>query len=248
MKTLCLISGCILSILSSAQIHSYPINAQISGVGVLYVDLDSNSQDDFYFDIIELNPGIFAARVTNVGLSSYLDNSTFHYPDALDFGDSVIGYFNTGNAVLGTFTGAGQFSGAGDRYLGIRINDGTFNYDGWILLNCNSSNDTLKIISCGYHTNPGDTILAGQTFVNAIHDIESSDFKVYPNPVTDELKIFSNSSLKLESYSVFSMEGKLIKSGAWSNTISCIDLTEGVYLLQQSGDERNIFSKIIISR
>lgn len=248
MKAVSCIAVCILSLTSYSQINSYSIDLEIDGPGILYFDLDSNGQDDFYFDIIELNPGIFAARVTNVGLSSYLDNSTFNYPDALNLGDPVSGYFNTGNAVLGTFTGAGLFSGAGDKYLGIRINDGANSYDGWILLNCNSTNDTLKIISYGYHTIPGNLILAGQTFVNSMAEYSAEELLIYPNPVFSDLMFSDEVLINFSAYEIFNTNGEIITEGNLCKNISFSLFPPGLYFIKLKNDYTVVSATIIVSK
>lgn len=234
------------SVSSEAQINTYQINEQINGVGSLTYDIDGDTQDDFTFEVIELSTNVFAARVANIGFSSYLDNSTFHYPDALNFDDTVAGYFNNGSAVLGTFTGAGLFSGAGNKYLGIKIFSGIDSYLGWILLNCNSSNDTLQIISTGYNTIPNEGINAGQTIaVNSIEGSEENLISVFPNPATDFIRV---EGFEKSFYYVISNQlGAQVQTGFSNGNIEIEDLSAGLYFLQINGGQDNGVVKVWVN-
>ncbi len=104
-----------------------------------------------------------AARV-NPKTIEILDNSTYNYPDALDFNEQISndGYWTHSTGVLGTFGNAGQFQGQGEKYLGIRFKaSGGYKY-GWVKIYCSQHNDTLKIIEYAYNDVLNSNIKAGQ--------------------------------------------------------------------------------------
>lgn len=111
-----------------AQIITNSIHHQIIGQGQYSLDLNIDNSADYRFEIITLSPGVLAARVISLNGSFVLDNSTYGYADALDFGDSIKGYFHANTIVLGTINSAGNFSGKGNKYLGLHIlsNQGQF--------------------------------------------------------------------------------------------------------------------------
>ncbi len=78
----------------AGQIISYSINQMMTGPGQLTFDLDNAGGDDLVFEIIDLSPNGLGARVLTIGSTQMLDNSTWGYPDALDQGDTVTGYFH----------------------------------------------------------------------------------------------------------------------------------------------------------
>ena len=90
-----------------------------------------------------------------------MDASTFGYPDALNCGDIVDGPYSSGNAVLGTDVGGGgSFSGAGLKFLGLKMNvDG--GYLGWISLEV-AGNNTIILCDVGYSTVPNNAMVVGQ--------------------------------------------------------------------------------------
>jgi hypothetical protein len=150
------------------------IETNIVSTGHQKFDLNGDQIYDIAFEIIDLmvlNNGTLPAHFDSLAARAVpysveiLDNSTYGYADALtdEFVINKDQVWQKTNCVLGTFANAGQFQGAGDRFLGIRIQkEDDFQY-GWIKLNCSQHNDTLKIISYAYNTNIGSQIKAGQT-------------------------------------------------------------------------------------
>lgn len=98
-----------------------------------------------------------------------LDNSEYGYLDALRK-DIVIGAnsgnwaqrFEPNNYILSTSFGVGEFKGAGDKYLGFRIEKGSGYIYGWFLVNCTEKSDQLQIKAYAYNKTVGNSIKAGQ--------------------------------------------------------------------------------------
>jgi hypothetical protein len=149
------------------------IDVDFVSTGSKTFDLDNDNKSDLGFEIIDLNkfninklPASFdslAARVLPSAMQ-ILDNSTYHYADALDIDQSINdgGKWTEETCVLGTFMNAGKFNGRGEKYLGIRLVRDQKYYYGWIKLNCSLHNDTLKIIEYAYNQTSGKEIKAGQ--------------------------------------------------------------------------------------
>ena len=149
------------------------INTSIISTGKQYIYLDENELPDLYFEIIDLYefnannlPTGFDSLAARAGSNTvqFLDNSTWHYADALNYDDEIEpnALWSENSVVLGTFASVGNFNGKGDKYMGFRIpNNGKYNY-GWIKLNCSQHNDTLTIYEFGYHKTVNRKIKAGQ--------------------------------------------------------------------------------------
>ncbi|MFN3916199.1 MAG: hypothetical protein ACK4K0_00540 [Flavobacteriales bacterium] len=97
--------------ISISQIITGNINYTITTVGQHNVNLNNDVFNDFTFEIIELSPGVYSARVLPLNGSQILDNSTFGYPDALNFNDTIAGNFHSNTGILGTIANAGLFQG-----------------------------------------------------------------------------------------------------------------------------------------
>ncbi len=156
------------------SILSGTISSEFISTGQKQFDLNDDKIADIGFEIIDLNqfnPGglpqsfdSLAARAIPM-MVEILDNSTFHYPDALLFNDKISenGNWTNGTSVLGTFLNAGQFQGKGERYLGFRFPIENKHKYGWIKIYCSQHNDTLRIIDYAYNNVFESPILAGQT-------------------------------------------------------------------------------------
>ena len=156
------------------SILSGQINTTIISTGQNGLDLNRDESSDLYFEIIDLNlfnpndlPTHFDSLAARAGSSTvqFLDNSTWHYADALNENNIIdeTQHWSSDNVVLGTFMDAGQFNGHGNKYLGFRIPNGSdYNY-GWIKLNCSIHNDTLKLLEFAYNETINNSIEAGQT-------------------------------------------------------------------------------------
>jgi hypothetical protein len=225
---------------SEAQIISHEINDTLIGPSAVTLDLDSDNNNDYQFEIIALSPGVLAARVITYAPSTILDNSTFGYPDTLNYGSPVVGYFYSGTAVLGTFNNAGQFSGGGDKYLGIKLNSGGLNLYGWIKLNCSANRDTLIIISCAWQSNEGTLINAGDGDPASIDQQAAKQhyLSVFPNPAKTGLRINTQKYLQAATISLFDISGNevLTIKNVTGNTyfMDVSDIPEGFYLINIS--------------
>lgn len=117
------------------------------------------------FEVIPLSTG-HATRVQPSERVEILDSSTFGYPDALISGETISEsntWAQDGPFVLGTSVGnAGNFEGAGLRYLGFRIQLNNQWYYGWVSLDNNIGNTSLFIIEHGLNFNAGEPAIAGE--------------------------------------------------------------------------------------
>ncbi|TAD83025.1 MAG: T9SS C-terminal target domain-containing protein [Bacteroidetes bacterium] len=78
-----------------------------------------------------------------------------------------------------------------------------------------------------------------------------SDFKVYPNPATDRLIVYSNAFESSVTYTVLSPQGTVLSSGIIANTgspstINVSNLPAGVYYLQLRGDKTSRTTKFAV--
>lgn len=77
-----------------------------------------------------------------------------------------------------------------------------------------------------------NSTVAKDTTILAVNDSGKDPVKVYPNPVKNSLSV--SGITKDQQYEIFSMDGKMIKTGTYSSgkTIDVNTLTKGVYLLK----------------
>jgi hypothetical protein len=253
MRTVILfLSFLLATLVLNAQIISTNINEILIGPGSLSVDLNNDGLNDFTFEILTLSPNVLAARAVTLNSSEFLDDSTFGYPNALDEGDLVSGYFNNGNGVLGTFNNAGQFNGMGDKFLGVKINSSGNDLIGWIKLNCSVNNDTLKIISAGYNTQVLAPINAGELSIVSIEEDHSTAVvSVYPNPFESFTTIVLADEYTKSNMMLCDGTGRFIKRlnnfTGTQFTLYRGDLVEGVYFLVVSlQNQPRLIERIVV--
>lgn len=77
-----------------------------------------------------------------------------------------------------------------------------------------------------------NSTVAKDTTILAVNDSGKDPVKVYPNPVKNYISV--SGITKDQQYEIYSMDGKLIKTGTYSSgkTIDVNILTKGVYLLK----------------
>ena len=217
---------------ATAQINTYPVNQTVTVMsGAFTLDLDSDSNDDYAFEIFQLAGDLRAARVISLGNSQVMDGSTFGYPDALSLDDNVTVPYSSGNAVLGTdLGGGGLFAGAGLKYLGLNLDISGESHLGWISLEVSATNDTIVLHDIGYNTTPSENITAGLTFTSSVYEASIIDFEIYPNPCVNTVSIDWPNSTGV-NYSISDLTGKLILSGAIIKSIDLSALASGSYIL-----------------
>jgi len=138
------------------------------------IDIDKDEVIDMAFEIIDLrlyNDSLpadldsSAARVLPYTVE-ILDNSTWGYCDAMSENEAIDNNGNWSNRtsyVLGTFANAGQFQGAGNRFLAFRKPSGNGFAYGWVKLSCSATNEVLDIISFGFNQSKDGPIETGET-------------------------------------------------------------------------------------
>lgn len=101
---------------------------------------------------------------------------------------------------------------------------------------------------CDVHPgNMNGTITVEQ--VLSVEDKFAANVSIYPNPVQDDLTIFS--LFKLDSYSVHSVTGQLVMQGETSGnftTLNVSTLQPGIYFVNVNSGDLSHTAKIIVSK
>lgn len=89
-------------------------------------------------------------------------------------------------------------------------------------------------------------ILTNETTAST-EDVFASNFKIYPNPAQDYIKINSN-NIEISSVEMYSIVGKRIISNQnlVDDRLDISSLTSGIYLLKVNSQERSLVKKIIV--
>lgn len=92
-----------------------------------------------------------------------------------------------------------------------------------------------------------DTSECIAVIVGAIHDPSVKQINVYPNPAADILNIELNASTSQTSYTIYGVDGSMVKQGFMSNNnqIHISDVSPGVYAIRVVGEDGTYMSRFI---
>ena len=246
-----------ISNLASAQIVYTDVNPDVtdSGNGAAY-DLDLNNDATVDFRISITSNGAAAKLAAeaigdNAIAGTYSD--PYIYPSALAPGD-MIGESKTWNSNIGGmtmassgyFSGAyGEWFGATDKYLGLRIKVGTNEHYGWVRMDVTTDGKTFTIKDYAFESTPAVSIAAGDAGSIGITPVNANGYKIYAfnKQVTIELKNNLPGDITITNLMGQAVKQVQINSSAMSIDLS--DLSEAVYLvtIRQDG---NVFTQKIV--
>lgn len=91
---------------------------------------------------------------------------------------------------------------------------------------------------------------AGEGEIKELEMVNSTEFKLYPNPVKDELTLNVNQGENLVSYSILDITGKIVKEASFNTksnqqNVSLNDLEKGIYLIKVVSDKQTFTEKIV---
>lgn len=108
-----------------------------------------------------VNPDTLQVVVQGGNINFLLQHFTRDSARALNEGHIIDAnnYWYNGDVVMDIHSG---FRGKGEKYLGIKLINGTKSHYGWIKVSCSQYSDTIRVIEYGYNSTPGREIKAGQ--------------------------------------------------------------------------------------
>jgi hypothetical protein len=75
---------------------------------------------------------------------------------------------------------------------------------------------------------------------------EAAQFNIYPNPTTEKLYLDAPNSV--ESVSIFSLEGGLVSTHAYTNEINVSHLSDGIYLFTGNLEDGSVIQQKFIKK
>ncbi len=195
---------------------------------------------------------------TQIAINAFSDCNVMMdggYPAALDYDDPIeptATWVIPDYSILNNGT-QGNWIGVADKYLGVKVFNGSTWLYGWIRLDVNATGNSVTIKDYACNRYPNQPIKAGQTTTTIIHEAilqEPVHMSAYPNPFSHFTIISTNEYFKNSSMDIFNLHGQKVKtiSGILGSEFKLYrdDLPGGVYLLQLSEGTTSAISKIII--
>lgn len=244
---------------ADAQIvHVDNSDAVIGLNGTQNFDLDGDGNDDVNFwQIHSFSPpgssSTFGSSSQNSAILTPLSPSVSILGNGIGvqylFSNDII---QVDDLAFGNQNNLDYFAGLGEKFVGIKFDDGVNNYVGWIRISVGPNSTSITVLDWAYssYTTPTTSIKAGQTSgvaTSLTHDALSSllNVSVAPTKVTNKLSINTSCEAK---YQVANINGIIISQGelvSGENTIDVSLLAKGIYLVKIDNKEGSIVKRII---
>jgi len=131
---------------------------------------------------------------------------------------------------------AGQFPGAGDKFLGVKFTIGASTHYGWLRLDMSANSDSITIKDFAYESTANGAILAGDTGTTVgltKNELEEKlDYYASNGQIKINSELSSNSTL-----SIYDLSGKLLQSEVigLQKEVSVQGDLEGIYIVEIRG-------------
>ena len=176
------------------------------------------------------------------------------FPAALDLNqsiDSTAIWEQPDYAILNDGS-QGNWIGIPDKYLGVRIKNGSQWLYGWIRLSVNMAGPSVTIKDYACNRTPNTAITAGQivTGINAHSNESGKLISVYPNPFNISATVRNENNFQSAILSIYNLYGQKVKEilniSGQEITIYRDNLPGGIYLISLTQNDKTIMSEKII--
>lgn len=244
---------------ANAQIVYTDVDPDATGTGdgaSYNLDLNNDGTTDFVITVSS-NGGagvkmVVEAKSSNAIAGTYNTAYPYIYPSALALGD-LIGTARTWNtgpgqtmASTGYFQGAyGEWFGATDKYMGLRINLGGDDRYGWVRMDVSESGKTFTVKDYAYDST-ATQIDAGATGNVGIHQVAGNQIKIFSADQQIHVQLKDNSSGLITVSSVTGQQIKLVEIDADLQNISMVDQPIGTYLVTVRQNGKVYTQKVVL--
>ncbi len=219
------------------------------------LDVNNDTIVDFYIVHASLNKILCVPQNSNAYAGNIL--AGVYSPWALPAGsficDTMAAWFDSSKVGTMAFgSNIGNWAGAVDKYLPLKLAIGANTYYGWARLDFFVGSTSFTIKDYAYNSTPNACIQAGQTVLSVLINTNKSIFSIVPNPFVSTTTILTNNYLNNASIIIFNAFGQIVKEiksiTGNSFNLNRENLPSGLYFLQLK-EENNVIAieKLIIA-
>ncbi|MDF2438121.1 MAG: hypothetical protein K0Q95_2497 [Bacteroidota bacterium] len=227
--------------------------------GAMY-DLDLNNDGTFDFTFKQTITTYMSYPVQKVSVNALNLNEVagsvagaYIYPTAMNAGDTIqsslvwnVGTSQSMASYFGASYSYGQWLGATDKYIPLKINVAGTIYYGWARLDVATLANSFTIKDYAYMNSPGQPILAGATMSVGIAKAESKGITVYNN----NREIHINTQTSQGIVTITNALGQAVLSqqiNSEQNIVSLETEKAGVYFVNVKSQQISYTKKIVIN-
>ena len=216
------------------------------------LDLNNDNIADF---LIQFDPGI-QLMCKPQGSNAYSGNLSggIYLPWALNSGvdicDSSITWYDSINpGTMAWGTSIGNWVGATDKYLALKLIAGSNTYYGWVRLDVWATSTSFTVKDYAYESTPNNCIVTGQTTTVIYENPTIQKPGIYPNPVNSTATITHNEGFKNATYTIYdSFQRRIYQQTNVTGKSILLDastFSSGIYFLVITEENRIVASEIV---
>jgi hypothetical protein len=220
------------------------------------LDLNNDNQPDFMIQ--------FGGSAGMVGVMCYPQNNNAYagnfvidtyFPWALSESDNICDSLSTwydsnnpGTMALGS--SLGNWVGATDKYLALKLIVGTNTFFGWARFDVLESSASFTIKDYAFESTPNTCIQAGQTSLGINENSNTNDFSIFPNPCISSTTLNTNVNLNNASITIYNAVGQALKQvkniSGQTISLNLENLSHGLYFIRLTEENKIISIKKLI--
>jgi Secretion system C-terminal sorting domain len=218
------------------------------------LDLNNDSIDDFLIQFDLSDKLLCKPQNNNAYAGEFVGG--LHLPWALsssiDICDSLITWYDASN--LGTMawgTSIGNWVGATNKYLALKLVVGANTYYGWARLDVESTSSSFTIKDYAYESTPNACIESGQIALGINENTTNNAMSVFPNPFNSTTTLITIKHLKNATLTITNSYGQAVKQvkniKGQTLSLSLETLPSGIYFIRLEDENKIVgLEKILI--
>ena len=159
--------------------------------------------------------------------------------------DSLATWYDANNpGTMAMGSSIGNWVGATDKYLALKLIVGTNTYYGWARFDVVATSSSLTIKDYAYESSPNVCIQSGQSILGLNEYSINNRFSIFPNPLISSTTLETSYDLKNASLTLYNTYGQALKQvnniSGQTISLSRDNLSSGLYLIRLTEENKII--------
>ncbi len=217
------------------------------------LDLNNDSIVDFLIQFDLVDKVMCYPQNNNAYSGNFVGGE--HLPWALSASISICDTLETwydfnNPGTMGWGTSIGYWAGETNKYLALKLIEGTNTYYGWARLDLPATSTSFTIKDYAYQSTPNACIQSGQTILGINDNSKKNIFSIIPNPFISSTTIQTIGNLKHATLTIYNSYGQALKQvkniSGQTVSLSRDNLPSGLYFIRLTEGNKIIASEKLI--